>query len=187
MAEHEYARHMAPKDATCVNTTTAEEPMRRVVNADTNWGIGELPESSVFHARKEINPFMGHLGRCLSCPKITLHMGIMPVVRRRILFSIPDSDAVMPTELRMAEKLDASLIFLPKTTGDVDTNPDTKFPSPNKPRRQDFAARDTGGSKRMRRLCLKCSHSRQHPLGRYRFRRGSGHGRKIAYGSGWIG
>lgn len=48
LAEHEDARHVILKDATCANTTTAEDPRRRMANADTNWATGELPKSPAF-------------------------------------------------------------------------------------------------------------------------------------------
>lgn len=58
---------------------------------------------------------MDRLRRCFSRSKIALPMGITPVVKNRIRLSISDTDAYMPTDEWMAEKLDESSIFLSKT------------------------------------------------------------------------
>lgn len=58
---------------------------------------------------------MGHLGQWFPRFKIILRMRIMPFVTNRILLSVPDDEADMPTEEWATQKLEESLIFLSKT------------------------------------------------------------------------
>ena len=115
LAEQHDVRHMAPEDATCTNATTAAEPLRRMVSAETRRVADELPKSAVFPTKHGINPSMQHMRRWVSRPKITIPMGIMLVVENRILPGPPDSVTSMPSDEWVAQNLNEALTVLSKT------------------------------------------------------------------------
>ena len=52
-------RGISPGDVALANTTSDEEPLRRMVTATADWIRDELPRTSVFPAQPEINPLVG--------------------------------------------------------------------------------------------------------------------------------
>ena len=55
-------RHIAPGDITSVRTTAAEDPLRRMVMANKDWVVDELPQTSASPRNTRNQPHNGTFG-----------------------------------------------------------------------------------------------------------------------------
>ena len=108
-------RSQIPRNSPLVNTTTVEEPTRRMINPDDTWVRLETAPLPQFLAGLAINTAMEYLDRWPTRSRVDIPSDIEPVIKHRMLSSLPEGSLDTPTDERLFRTLNEALTFVEKT------------------------------------------------------------------------
>ena len=108
-------RDTIPRDLLQVNTTTVEEPVRKLLYPNDQWTSQEITSNAQFPAEPTIAPQMSHLDQWCARPKVPLPPEILPIIKHRMMSSMPELSTDCPNDEWMCKNLGEALLFLSKT------------------------------------------------------------------------
>ena len=108
-------RVVTPADLSTVNTTTMAAPLRKMINRDEEWMAMATTSPPQFLVGPTISPIMEYLDQWCARSKVGLPTDIPPVIKHRILSSMPEGANESPTDEWFTQTLRDALTFLEKT------------------------------------------------------------------------
>ena len=108
-------REMVPNDLRMANHTLAEESLRTLLKPNQDWMKMILPSSTDFPPEVQEGPFTTHLDQWMVRMNIIIPPELSPVIKKRILQSVPGSPPGLPADDWIMSNFHNALTYLSKT------------------------------------------------------------------------
>ena len=108
-------RDTVPIDLVQVNTTPMEGPARQLLYPDDRWVELETGKPPHFPAEPTLSPQMEHMDRRCARSRVPPHAEILPVIKHRMISSMPETATDCPKYDWMYGTLGEALVFLSMT------------------------------------------------------------------------
>ena len=104
-------RDTVPLDLAQVNTTPMEEPVRQLLYPDDRWVELETGKPPHFPVEPLLSPQMEHMDRRCPQSRVPLPVEIVPVIKQRMIISMPELSTECPNVDLMYGDLGGALVF----------------------------------------------------------------------------
>ena len=113
--QYQDLRDTIPRDLLQVNTTPIEEPVRKLLYPNDRWTTREIVSNVQFPVEPTIDQQMSHVDQWCTRSRAPLPPEILPVIKHRMMSSMPELSTDCPNDEWMYKTLGEALVFLSKT------------------------------------------------------------------------